>query len=165
MDVRSSGLERASILCLDTINGTVSTVTMQWGNNEDAPSNFAIQSYDVMGNTVFTFDNVAGDNSNIGSNSNSGEEATKNISSQNFPNPFNPSTVIKYTIPKDGIVKVRVYDISGKEIAVLTNGFMSKGQHEVEFNSSAYSGLTSGIYFYKIESGSLSEVRKMIMVK
>ncbi|HCN37879.1 MAG TPA: hypothetical protein DIS94_09225 [Bacteroidetes bacterium] len=84
---------------------------------------------------------------------------------QNFPNPFNPETVITYSIAKDGLVKIKVYDMIGKEVATLVNNFRSAGTYRVEFNSKRYSNLSSGIYYYKIESGDFSDVKKMILLK
>ncbi|MBS1514657.1 MAG: T9SS type A sorting domain-containing protein [Bacteroidetes bacterium] len=81
---------------------------------------------------------------------------------QNYPNPFNPTTTIKYSIPKDGLVKIRVYDISGREVANLINEVKTAGNYEVKFNGS---NLSSGMYFYRIESGEFVETRKMILIK
>lgn len=86
---------------------------------------------------------------------------------QNYPNPFNPSTTIRYSIPsnlKRGMlnVKIRVFDILGCEVATLVNKEQSAGNYEVKFD---ISGLTSGIYFYKITSGEFSDSKKMLLVK
>lgn len=85
--------------------------------------------------------------------------------SQNYPNPFNPSTIINYTIAKDGIVKLKVYDMTGKEIATLINGFKLKGNYQVEFDIKDHSGLSSGVYYYKVESNGFSDIKKMILIK
>jgi len=85
--------------------------------------------------------------------------------SQNYPNPFNPATIINYTVAKDGDVKLKVFNALGKEVAVLVNGFKTKGNYNVEFDSNDMGGLTTGIYYYKIESGNFSEVKKMILIK
>ena len=81
---------------------------------------------------------------------------------QNFPNPFNPSTKISYSIKKDGLVTVRVYDILGKEIATLVNENKPAGNYEVEFNASS---LPSGMYIYKLQAGSFVQTRKMLLMK
>jgi hypothetical protein len=80
----------------------------------------------------------------------------------NFPNPFNPVTSIRFSIPVYGSAVLRVYDNIGREVAVLVNGNLEPGEHEVTFDAS---GLSSGIYFYKLESGKYSEIRKMVLVK
>jgi choice-of-anchor B domain-containing protein len=83
---------------------------------------------------------------------------------QNFPNPFNPVTKIKYSISGAGAnVKLALYDIRGREVKVLVNGYKKAGSHSIEFNST---GFASGIYFYKLNvEGKYSEVRKMILIK
>jgi len=81
---------------------------------------------------------------------------------QNYPNPFNPVTTINYVIPKNGLVTLKVYDILGKEVATLINGYQNAGFQSVQFNGSY---LSSGIYFYKISAGNFSDVKKMILIK
>ena len=87
--------------------------------------------------------------------------------SQNYPNPFNPSTTIKYEIPgqarNDNVfVQLKVFDILGREVATLVNKEQSAGNYEVQFNTSS---LTSGIYFYKLQSGGFVESRKMVLLR
>lgn len=81
---------------------------------------------------------------------------------QNFPNPFNPSTTIRYTLPVSGRVLVRIYNILGQEVATLIDGNQDAGTHVVSFNAS---GLASGVYLYRVESGSFSSVKKMVLIK
>lgn len=81
---------------------------------------------------------------------------------QNYPNPFNPSTSIKYSIPKSGIVKLVIYDLLGREIQTLVNENKEVGTHEVQFDAS---NLASGAYFYRIESGDFTDVKKMVLIK
>ena len=82
--------------------------------------------------------------------------------SQNYPNPFNPTTKISYSIPKAGHVSLKVFDILGKEVATLVNEQKQVGIYEVIFNGSNY---PSGIYFYKIKSGSFTQIKKIILLK
>jgi hypothetical protein len=82
--------------------------------------------------------------------------------SQNYPNPFNPSTVINFAIPKASFVTLKVYDASGREVQTLFSGEKSAGNHSVTFNAQ---GLSSGVYFYKIEAGDYKDVKKMILAK
>ena len=82
--------------------------------------------------------------------------------SQNYPNPFNPSTTINYTIPNSGLVTLKVFDIIGKEVASLVNGMVTAGSHSVNFNASK---LSSGVYFYRIESGNFVDTKKMFLLK
>jgi hypothetical protein len=81
---------------------------------------------------------------------------------QNYPNPFNPSTNLEFGISKLGFVSFKVYDALGKEIAVLFNEIKPAGKYSIEFNGS---NLSSGIYFYKLESGDFSETKRMILLK
>ena len=81
---------------------------------------------------------------------------------QNYPNPFNPTTKIKYSIPEASQVSLKVYDILGNEVASLVNQEKQAGTYEVQFNASS---LSSGVYFYKIKSGSFIQTRKMIVLK
>ena len=82
--------------------------------------------------------------------------------SQNYPNPFNPATNIRYDLPKNGFVKLVVYDALGREIETLVNEKQSAGVYEVIFNASQYS---SGVYFYKLTTDGFSETKKMLMIK
>jgi hypothetical protein len=81
---------------------------------------------------------------------------------QNYPNPFNPVTNIKFDIPKSSPVKIAVYDISGREISTLVNEQLSAGSYDINWNGSEHA---SGVYFYKLETGSFTEVKKMVLVK
>jgi|GEM_PF-782513 len=84
---------------------------------------------------------------------------------QNTPNPFNPTTNITYELFDAAYVKLKVFDLIGKEIATLVDGEQTKGTYTVQFDASKYTNLTSGIYFYKIETNKYSEVKKMILTK
>ena len=80
----------------------------------------------------------------------------------NYPNPFNPSTAIKFQIPKSGIVSLKVYDVLGNEVATLVNEEKPAGIYEVDFDGSE---LTSGIYFYVLASNDFRESKKMVLLK
>ncbi len=84
---------------------------------------------------------------------------------QNTPNPFNPTTNISYELFDASYVKLKVFDLIGKEIATLVDGNQTKGTYTVTFDASKYANLTSGIYFYKLETEKYSEVKKMILTK
>jgi flagellar hook assembly protein FlgD len=86
---------------------------------------------------------------------------------QNYPNPFNPSTTIRYAIPVDGLVTMKVYDITGREIVTLVNEQKNAGTYEVRFDTKNSSGraLASGVYFYKINAGGFSETKKLLFLK
>ncbi len=87
----------------------------------------------------------------------------KNYSlSQNYPNPFNPETKIQFSIPKNGFVKIIVYDLLGREVNELVNEFKQQGSYGISFNGA---NLSSGIYFYKLITDDFIETKKMILIK
>ncbi|MBV6512001.1 MAG: Ycf48-like protein [Ignavibacteriaceae bacterium] len=85
--------------------------------------------------------------------------------SQNYPNPFNPSTTISFTLPQEGRAVLDLYDIMGKHIAVLLDEYRQAGYHYYTLNTSEITGLTSGIYFYRLRSGAFTDTRKLILLK
>ncbi len=84
---------------------------------------------------------------------------------QNNPNPFNPSTVITYNLLVPSEVKLRVYSLTGRFVDVLVDGFQTPGFYSIDFNATKYSEMSSGIYFYKLETSYTSDIRKMIFTK
>ena len=80
----------------------------------------------------------------------------------NYPNPFNPKTLIKYSIPKDNNVTLNVYNAIGQLVTTLVQGFHKAGEYEINFNGEFYS---SGVYFYRLESGGLVSTKKMVLIK
>lgn len=81
---------------------------------------------------------------------------------QNYPNPFNPSTKISYSIPEDGFVKLAVYNLLGEEVATVVNSFQKADRYEVNFSAS---GLSSGVYVYKIEAANYTASKKLVLMK
>jgi hypothetical protein len=82
--------------------------------------------------------------------------------SQNYPNPFNPNTVISYSLSSFSNVKLNVYNMLGQKVSVIEDGYKNAGNYSVNFNAAAF---PSGIYFYKLEAGPFSQVRKMLLIK
>jgi hypothetical protein len=82
--------------------------------------------------------------------------------SQNYPNPFNPSTEIRYSIPSGGLVTLKIYNLLGEEIANLVGEYKEAGEYSVIFDGSNFA---SGIYFYKLENGAYTAVKKMVLIK
>ena len=82
--------------------------------------------------------------------------------SQNYPNPFNPTTHLSFSLPKSGNVSMIVYDIQGREVARLVDGWRNAGSHDVTFDGD---GLASGIYLVRITAGQFSQTRKMVLLK
>jgi photosystem II stability/assembly factor-like uncharacterized protein len=81
---------------------------------------------------------------------------------QNYPNPFNPSTTIEYSIPSDGNVKITVFNSLGEAVKTLVNGYKQAGSYKINFNAST---LSSGVYYYRMEAGSVIKVHKMILLR
>lgn len=81
---------------------------------------------------------------------------------QNYPNPFNPVTKIRFDLPKQADAKLVIYDALGREISVVVNELLEAGSYDVNWNAS---DLTSGIYFYKLETEGFTSIKKMILVK
>lgn len=80
----------------------------------------------------------------------------------NYPNPFNPQTTIEFTIPENGFVKLKVFDVLGKEVSSLVNANLVKGTYKIDFNGS---GLNSGIYFYRLEANNFIQTKRMTLIK
>ncbi len=80
----------------------------------------------------------------------------------NYPNPFNPTTTIRYELPQDGIVTIDVYDILGQRVRILLNEFKKADRYEVNFNAV---GLASGVYIYRMKVNEFIESKKMVLVK
>ena len=83
---------------------------------------------------------------------------------QNYPNPFNPSTIIRYTVKTSSLVTLKVYNLLGKEVAVLLNEDKQPGEYEADFSAGKFN-LSSGVYFYRLTAGSFTSVKKMVLLK
>ncbi|MBN2424073.1 MAG: T9SS type A sorting domain-containing protein [Calditrichaceae bacterium] len=81
---------------------------------------------------------------------------------QNYPNPFNPSTTILLELPEDGKVNLEVFDVNGRRVATLINGFRTAGRYHIDFNGGH---LASGVYFYRVVTPNFSAVKRMLLVK
>jgi hypothetical protein len=82
--------------------------------------------------------------------------------SQNYPNPFNPSTTISFNLPESGKVTLKIYNIIGKEIKTLVEGYREAGIHTFNFNAEGY---PSGMYFYSLSTNGFTETKKMLFMK
>lgn len=116
-----------------------------------------------------SFNRKSNENKDIeGINSREKNIPSEYVLNSNYPNPFNPTTTIKYVLPQDGYITLKVYDITGKEIAVMVrNKYKNKGPHTVKWNALDKNGnsVPSGIYFYKLQSGNTVKTKKMILMR
>ena len=81
---------------------------------------------------------------------------------QNYPNPFNPTTNIAFDLPKSEFVTLKIYTLLGTEVATLVSGNLSAGEYTIKFDAS---NLASGLFFYKLQTSSFVETRKMLLVR
>ncbi len=135
--------------------GTVSTTTnYEFSDRNLASGNYSYRLKQIDNNGNFEYFSLNGDVT-IGI-------PTKFDLSQNYPNPFNPTTKVNFDLPKDGMVSLKVYDMSGREVATMVNGFRTAGFYTIDFNAA---NLSSGVYFYRISAGEFSAVKKMTLIK
>jgi hypothetical protein len=80
----------------------------------------------------------------------------------NYPNPFNPVTRISFDIPKQGFVSLKIFDVLGREVKTLVNEVKGPGNYMVDFNGSE---LSSGVYFYRLQSAEFTDTKRMLMIK
>jgi hypothetical protein len=102
--------------------------------------------------------NCNGHDGSVGAN----DQPTSFALAQNAPNPFNPSTEIRFSLPEAGEATLRVHDIAGRVVATLVNGLLERGEHVVSFDGSA---LSTGVYFYTLEAAGQTTTRKMLLAK
>lgn len=136
-------------------NGTVSTpvnYSFTDRNLNSGSYNYRLKQIDFNGNFEYF---------NLNNEVNIGIPVKYDIS-QNYPNPFNPSTKINYDLPVDGKVSLKLFDMSGKEVATLVNEVKTAGYYTVSFNAM---NLSSGVYFYRLNAGDFSATKKMMLIK
>jgi len=146
VDTRLTNNPAASQFPFLSVSGQV--VHVVWQDSRDG--NFEIYyKRDPTGNVV-------------GINSISNEIPKEFSLSQNYPNPFNPNTLISYDLPAADYVSLKIFDLLGKEVVTLVNEKQNAGSYSVNFNGS---NLSSGMYYYKLESGNFTDTKKMILIK
>ena len=145
---------------LSTNNGT------NWAQRNYGMPSPSVQSFAICGSDIF-----AGTSAGIWKRplleftgvSNNINTLPKNFTlSQNYPNPFNPGTVISYSLPSASNVKLTVFNTLGQKIKTLVSGYKPAGNYSINFNAS---DLPNGIYFYQLEAGQYSQIKKMILIK
>ena len=141
---------------VDTLNSGASYL-----DNEAGFSQNHFLSLIIAGGTVYK-SNVFGDQA-TGVEEVPGSTVPETYTlSQNYPNPFNPTTKINYTVPKSGLVSLKIYNILGQEVATIFQGFQNSGRYNATFDASK---LSSGVYIYRLQAGSTSLSKKMLLMK
>jgi hypothetical protein len=130
-------------------------------NYPDGDYRIIVEAYDAYNNGAIDSMDVRFRN-NISSLSTSSQMPLLFALHQNFPNPFNPVTIINYQLPMTSDVQLKVHDLLGREIITLIDERKPAGQHEVEWNAG---NLPSGLYFYSLQAGNYHDVKKMILMK
>jgi hypothetical protein len=130
-----------------------------WTGLENKP----VKIYEDIGNTGSIHDTLTLTNQLAGVGGQLNLEIPQEFRlEQNYPNPFNPSTTIRYSLPVRSHVTLVVFNTLGQQVGVLQNGEQAPGYHEVTFDGS---GLSSGVYFYRIEAGSFVQTRKLLLIR
>jgi hypothetical protein len=155
---------------IPAVQGQVIGLELQMDDNDgDATNNreAVLKWWEELGDSSWQFASTWG-TAYLGSEMVTGVEAStiqvpyRFELAQNYPNPFNPSTKIYYTLKNSGNVRLAVYDLLGREVAVLVNGVRAAGSHEVTFSRP---DLGSGVYFYKLQAGGQVITKKMLLLK
>ncbi|GBD88739.1 hypothetical protein BMS3Abin03_02680 [bacterium BMS3Abin03] len=136
-------------MCIKLVNDTLNAV---WGDTRDGHLNIWFQRT-AISDVVSSVDPSSKDKTGT---------PDKFFVYQNYPNPFNPVTTISYSIPQSGLVQLKIFDMLGREVAILLNKVQSAGNHEIKFDASDF---TSGVYFYRLQSGSFSETKKLVLLR
>ncbi|MBS1513906.1 MAG: zinc-dependent metalloprotease [Bacteroidetes bacterium] len=154
-------------------NGTATRMTIRKSKLDSLAKSFGLSSDSVLcawaGTGYLNADSVTSNaniliikSSSVGVSNISSVIPSEHKLYSNYPNPFNPVTKIKFEIPKDEFVKITVFDLSGKAVTELVSEKLKAGAYETSFNAAS---LASGTYFYKIETNSFTETRKMVLLK
>ncbi len=178
LDAGQSDLEGITLLARSLDNGELYSYNFGKETGEYKITNIPFGTYEIIGqkigidnaiSEIITIDPINNQISGIIINFNvTGVEDEEIIIPEeiilypNYPNPFNNSTVIRYSIPQEGLVTLKIFNVIGEEVARLVNETKQTGHYEVSFNAT---GLPSGIYFYRLRAGEFIETKKMILLK
>ncbi len=150
----SSGAENYTVNSNDTVIIIASQLIARGSSN--------LNSVTLLKNYANTAWSVYNSGFNVGIQKTSSTIPSEYSLSQNYPNPFNPATSIKFDIPKNDFVTLKVYDMLGREISTLVNEKLNAGTYSADWNASQF---PSGVYFYRLQTDSYTEVKKMILTK
>lgn len=168
-----AGVQKIGNELTHTAKRTFSGGEVIWTFNYTAPNNVGWDTLYACGNSVNNNGQNTGDTWNFkarfpvkifnpASIRNTNETVNGFELNQNYPNPFNPVTNIKFAIPNSGFVSLKVFDITGKEVATLVNENMKSGSYSVDLNAAEWS---SGVYIYRLTTNDFTSTKKMTLVK
>jgi hypothetical protein len=126
--------------------------------------------FDLGGRTqdnIIYFDNISFYSNSVGVDNRSETFPQGFVLEQNFPNPFNPSTTIRYELPEDGLVNVTIYDMMGRQVSTLVSSQQAAGYKSIQWNATNDFGkpASAGVYLYQIQAGEFVQTRKMVLLK
>jgi hypothetical protein len=126
--------------------------------------------FDLGGRTqdnIIYFDNISFYSNSVGVDNRSETFPQGFVLEQNFPNPFNPSTTIRYELPEDGLVNVTIYDMMGRQVSTLVSSHQTAGYKSIQWNATNDFGkpVSAGVYLYQIQAGEFVQTKKMVLLK
>ena len=126
--------------------------------------------FDLGGRTqdnIIYFDNISFYSNSVGIDNRSETFPQGFVLEQNFPNPFNPSTTLRYELPEDGLVNVTIYDMMGRQVSTLLSSHQTAGYKSIQWNATNDFGkpVSAGVYLYQIQAGEFVQTRKMVLLK
>ncbi len=126
--------------------------------------------FDLGGRTqdnIIYFDNISFYSNSVGVDNRSETFPQGFVLEQNFPNPFNPSTTLRYELPEDGLVNVTIYDMMGRQVSTLVSSQQAAGYKSIQWNATNDFGkpVSAGVYLYQIQAGEFVQTKKMVLLK
>ncbi len=126
--------------------------------------------FDLGGRTqdnIIYFDNISFYSNSVGVDNRSETFPQGFVLEQNFPNPFNPSTTLRYELPEDGLVNVTIYDMMGRQVSTLLSSHQTAGYKSIQWNATNDFGkpVSAGVYLYQIQAGEFVQIKKMVLLK
>ncbi len=126
--------------------------------------------FDLGGRTqdnIIYFDNISFYSNSVGVDNRSETFPQGFVLEQNFPNPFNPSTTLRYELPEDGLVNVTIYDMMGRQVSTLVSSHQTAGYKSIQWNATNDFGkpASAGVYLYQIQAGEFVQTKKMVLLK
>ena len=146
---------------IDTVQTDILTY-QEVGLNADNVYFYKVCAFNDIGISDFSNTVTAMTKANTGISNQIFSQAGEYFLADNYPNPFNPSTTIKFGIPVNSFVSLKIYNSNGKEVETILNNRLSSGTYTFNWNAA---GFSTGVYFYKLETNQFTNVKKMILVK